>query len=50
MATETDDNRLIAERRAKLAQLRAADGTTFPNDFRPDSKTADSISIEPNIF
>jgi len=41
MATDTDDNRLIAERRAKLAQLRAADGTTFPNDFRPDSRTAD---------
>ena len=45
MATETDDNRLIAERRAKLAQLRAADGTTFPNDFRPDSKTADLQAI-----
>src|SRR5690606_38449508 len=41
MATETDDNRLIAERRAKLAQLRAAAGTPFPNDFRPDSRTAD---------
>ncbi len=41
MATETDDNRLIAERRAKLAQLRAAAGTPFPNNFRPDSRTAD---------
>ena len=28
-----DDNALIAERRAKLAALRAQ-GTAFPNDFR----------------
>jgi lysyl-tRNA synthetase class 2 len=31
-----DENRLIAERRAKLAQLRKA-GVAFPNDFRRDA-------------
>ncbi|HTY49580.1 MAG TPA: lysine--tRNA ligase [Steroidobacteraceae bacterium] len=31
-----DENRLIAERRAKLAKLRAA-GVAFPNDFRRDA-------------
>jgi lysyl-tRNA synthetase, class II len=31
-----DENKLIAERRAKLAQLRQA-GVAFPNDFRRDS-------------
>jgi lysyl-tRNA synthetase class 2 len=30
-----DENKLIAERRAKLARLRAA-GVAFPNDFRRD--------------
>jgi lysyl-tRNA synthetase class 2 len=35
-----EDNRLIAERRAKLAQLRAA-GTAFPNDFRRDALAGD---------
>lgn len=29
-----DENKLIAERRQKLAGIREADGTTFPNDFR----------------
>jgi lysyl-tRNA synthetase, class II len=33
---EDDENKLIAERRAKLARLRAA-GQAFPNDFRRDS-------------
>lgn len=33
-----DENKLIAERRSKLAALRAA-GNPFPNSFRPDSKT-----------
>src|SRR5579872_3875327 len=41
----TDENRLIAERRAKLAQLRsslasqpdAPSGGAFPNDFRRDA-------------
>ncbi|WP_018277665.1 lysine--tRNA ligase [Teredinibacter turnerae] len=31
---QQDENKLIAERRAKLAELRAA-GNPFPNDFRP---------------
>ena len=30
-----DENKLIAERRAKLAQLRT-EGNAFPNDFRPE--------------
>ncbi|HTT44230.1 MAG TPA: lysine--tRNA ligase [Steroidobacteraceae bacterium] len=34
-AAGADENKLIAERRAKLAQLRAA-GPAFPNDFRRD--------------
>jgi lysyl-tRNA synthetase class 2 len=33
---EADENRLIAERRAKLAALREA-GEAYPNDFRKDS-------------
>jgi lysyl-tRNA synthetase class 2 len=32
-----DENKLIAERRAKLAQLRT-EGNPFPNDFRPEHK------------
>ena len=33
-----DENKLIAERRAKLAQLReAGNGNAFPNDFRRDA-------------
>lgn len=32
-----DENKLIAERRAKLAQLRS-EGNAFPNDFRPEHK------------
>jgi lysyl-tRNA synthetase class 2 len=32
----SDENRLIAERRAKLAQLRKS-GVAFPNDFRRDA-------------
>ena len=34
-----DENKIIAERRAKLAELRAQ-GVAFPNDFRPQHKTA----------
>jgi len=34
-----DDNKLIAERRAKLATLRRA-GSAFPNDFRRDTLAA----------
>jgi lysyl-tRNA synthetase class 2 len=37
--TEQDENRLIAERRAKLAALRD-DGEAFPNDFRKDTTAA----------
>ncbi len=36
-----DENRLIAERRAKLHQLKA-DGQAYPNDFRPNV-TADEL-------
>ncbi len=35
-----DENALMAERRAKLARLRAA-GAAFPNDFRRDALAAD---------
>ncbi len=35
-----DENRLIAERRAKLDRLRDA-GPAYPNDFRPDTHAAD---------
>ena len=37
-----DENRLIAERRAKLAALRAA-GVAFPNDFRRDAHAAELL-------
>ncbi|SFM11912.1 lysine--tRNA ligase [Marinobacter zhejiangensis] len=39
-APQHEDNRLIAERRAKLAELREQ-GSPFPNDFRRDSLAAD---------
>src|SRR3546814_16973228 len=35
-----DENRLIAERRAKLSRLREA-GVAYPNDFVPDAHAAD---------
>ncbi len=35
-----DENKLIAERRAKLAGLREA-GNAFPNDFRPEHRAQD---------
>ncbi|WUR15824.1 lysine--tRNA ligase [[Empedobacter] haloabium] len=35
-----DDNKIIAERRAKLAAIREK-GVAFPNDFRPEHKAAD---------
>ncbi|HSC75850.1 MAG TPA: lysine--tRNA ligase [Pseudomonadales bacterium] len=34
--TQPEENKLIAERRAKLSAIRAQ-GSAFPNDFRPDS-------------
>ncbi|MEO6065431.1 MAG: lysine--tRNA ligase [Lysobacterales bacterium] len=36
----SDDNHLIAERRAKLSSLRA-EGIAFPNDFRPDARAGE---------
>ncbi len=39
-AAPADENRLIAERRAKLAAIREQ-GVAFPNDFRPQHKAAD---------
>lgn len=41
---ETDENEIIAQRRAKLSAIRKA-GQAFPNDFRPDSK-ADALHAE----
>ena len=38
---KVEDNKLIAERRAKLAELREQEGPTFPNDFRPQNSAAD---------
>lgn len=35
-----DDNQLIAERRGKLAALRAATPVPFPNDFKPQHRAA----------
>ncbi len=37
--TAQDENRLIAERRVKLAKLREA-GVAYPNDFVPDARAA----------
>src|SRR4051812_1527130 len=39
-AAGPDENKIIAERRAKLAALRA-EGVAFPNDFRPEHKAAE---------
>jgi lysyl-tRNA synthetase class 2 len=39
-AAPTDENKLIAERRQKLAARRAA-GIAFPNDFRRDAQAGD---------
>ncbi|HTH45254.1 MAG TPA: amino acid--tRNA ligase-related protein, partial [Oxalicibacterium sp.] len=39
-APQLDENKIIAERRAKLTALRAQ-GVAFPNDFRPQHKAAD---------
>jgi lysyl-tRNA synthetase class 2 len=35
-----DDNQLIAERREKLAAIRAATAVPFPNDFKPQHRAA----------
>ncbi|KOF53160.1 MULTISPECIES: lysine--tRNA ligase [unclassified Achromobacter] len=39
-AAAQDENRLIAERRAKLARLRET-GVAYPNDFTPDARAAE---------
>ena len=39
-AAQHEDNKLIAERRAKLAALREQ-GNPFPNDFRRDATAAE---------
>ena len=39
-AAPADDNKIIAERRAKLAAIREQ-GVAFPNDFKPEHKAAD---------
>lgn len=39
---EFDENRLIAERRAKLDKIREEKGVAFPNSFRP-TDTADAL-------
>ncbi|MDX1817351.1 MAG: lysine--tRNA ligase, partial [Marinobacter sp.] len=39
-AAQHEDNKLIAERRAKLAEMRR-DGNPFPNDFRRDATAAE---------
>ena len=41
MTEQHDENKLIAERRAKLTALREQDGPTFPNDFRPQHSAAE---------
>jgi lysyl-tRNA synthetase class 2 len=38
-----DDNKLIAQRREKLAQLRTQ-GNAFPNDFRRDALAGDLLA------
>jgi lysyl-tRNA synthetase class 2 len=43
-ATGADDNKLIAERRAKLAALRSQ-GNAFPNGFRRDALAADLAHV-----
>ena len=35
MTEQRDENKLIAERRAKLNKLRSGSNTPFPNDFKP---------------
>ena len=40
-----EDNKLIAERRAKLAKLRAL-GNAFPNDFRRSAMSLLSSSFD----
>jgi lysyl-tRNA synthetase class 2 len=39
-----DENKLIAERREKLAAIRARGGVAFPNDFKPANRAADLVA------
>src|SRR5207237_4926261 len=39
-----DENKLIAERREKLAAIRAQGGVAFPNDFKPANRAADLVA------
>jgi lysyl-tRNA synthetase class 2 len=41
--SDTDENHLIGERRAKLAKMRER-GTAFPNDFRRNALAADLLT------
>ena len=41
MTDQQQENKLIAERRAKLDELRQQSGTAFPNDFRPAHRAGD---------
>ena len=41
MTDQLDENKLIAERRAKLTALREQGGSPFPNDFRPQHSAAE---------
>ena len=40
-APVVDENQLIAERREKLATIRATQPVAFPNDFKPDAQAAE---------
>ena len=41
-ALAADENKIMTERRAKLAAIREA-GVAFPNDFKPQHKAAQLI-------
>ncbi|HKW85049.1 MAG TPA: amino acid--tRNA ligase-related protein, partial [Burkholderiaceae bacterium] len=43
-APPTDENQLIAERREKLAAIRAQ-GVAFPNDFKPKQRAAELLRL-----
>src|SRR4051794_822819 len=43
-----DENKLIAERREKLAAIRAR-GIAFPNDFKPNDRASDLIHKYGNV-
>ena len=43
-----DDNSLIAERRAKLAAIRAR-GIAFPNDFKPRDRAGEPSEREATL-